>query len=419
MPLPTVIPGAAPGFEFADVYAIGLLFAGLALFAAVSALSNETGRAFTAAVVYLVLGAVAALGLHLLGVELLDPIEDSKVIERAAEIAVIIALFAAGLRLDRPLGWRTWRSTVLLIALVMPLTIAAIALFGGLVMGLSVGAAVILGASLAPTDPVLASAVQVGPPGEGEERDTHFALTSEAGLNDGLAFPFVLLGVFLAAEGGSWGEWFFADVLYAIGVGVALGALAGFALGRLASMLRDRGWLHAHFDAWLAVAAVLAIYGLTEVASAYGFLGAFAGGLAFRRHEKLGEHHARIHHGAEIAEKLTEVGVVLLLGSTITLSGLAEPGVAGWALVVLVLFAIRPLTVALAFLRSDFPRRERAFIAWFGIRGIGSFYYAAAAISLGALPSGEAAVVYWTIAATVGVSIVLHGLTSTPAVRRL
>lgn len=414
-------PAAAPGFEFADAYVIGVLFVGLALFAAVVALSRQDERAFTAAVVYLVLGAVASLGLQLLGVDLLDPIEDAKVIERVAEFAVIVALFAAGVRIDRPLGWRTWRPTALLIVVVMPLTIGAIALFGGVVMGLSLGAAVVLGAALAPTDPVLAGDVQVGPPGEREERDARFALTSEAGLNDGLAFPFVLLGVFIAAEGGTgWlGEWILADVVYAIGGGFLIGAAAGVGLGRLSSTLRAARWLRPEFDGWLAIAAVLAIYGLTEMLSAYGFLAAFAGGLAFRRHEPLAEHHGRIHHGAEVAEKLSELAVVLLLGSTITVTGLGEPGLAGWLLVALLLLVIRPVATALAFLRSGLPSRERWFIGWFGIRGIGSFYYAAAAISLGVLSAHEAIVVYWTIAVCVGVSIVVHGVTSTPAARRL
>lgn len=414
-------PGAAPGFEFGDTYAIGLLFLGLVIFAAVAALSQQGDRAFTAAVVYLFLGAVASLGLQLLGIDLLDPIEDAKVIERAAEFAVIIAIFSAGMRLDRPLVWRSWQATARLIAIVMPLTIAAVVLFGDSVMGLSLGAAVILAASLAPTDPVLASDVQVGPPGEGEERDTHFALTSEAGLNDGLAFPFVLLGVFIATRDGSgWlGEWLVADVLYAIGVGVLIGAAAGFGLGRLASALRRRGWLLPAFDGWLAIAVVLTIYGLTEIVSAYGFLAAFAGGLAFRRHEQLGAHHDRIHQGAELAEKLSEVALVLLLGSTVTLSGLAEPGLTGWLLVVVLLVVVRPLATAIGFIGSGLPLRERAFIGWFGIRGIGSVYYAAAAIALGALPAGEAETVYWTIAVCVGVSIIAHGLTSTPAVRRL
>lgn len=385
------------------------------------ALSQQHERAFTAAVVYLVFGAVASVGLQLLGVDLIDPLEDTELIERASEFAVIVALFSAGLRLDRRLSWRGWRSTVLLIGLVMPLTIAGVALFAGTAMGLSLGAAVILGALLAPTDPVLADDVQVGPPGETEEEEPRFALTSEAGLNDGLAFPFVFLGVFIAGTGGTgWiGEWVLADVLYAIAGGVAIGALAGRGLGVLVQYSHRREWLIADFDGWIAIAGVLAIYGLAEVAGAYGFLAAFAGGLAFRRHEHHAEHHGRVHTGAEMVEKVSELAVVLLLGSTVTLTGLTEPGLAGWLLVPLLLFVIRPAATMLAFLRSPLPRPERAFIAWFGIRGIGSFYYAAVAINAGVLSASEAETIYWTAIAVAGASIVLHGLTSTPAARHL
>ena len=391
------------------------------LFAAVAALSQQHERAFTAAVVYLALGAIASLGLQLLGVEPLDPLEDARLIERLSEFAIVVALFSAGLRLDRPLSWGRWRSTTLLIVIVMPLTIAAVALLASTMMGLSLGAAVILGAVLAPTDPVLASDVQVGPPGETEEPETHFALTSEAGLNDGLAFPFVFLGVFIAVEGGTgWvAEWAIADVGYAITAGVAIGAIAGWWLAAAAAHLRQRGWLLSEFDAWLAVAAVLAVYGLAELAGAYGFLAAFAGGLAFRRQERRAEHHDRVHSGAVIVEKLTELALVLLLGSTVTIAGLQEPGVAGWLLAPLLLVVIRPAAVMLAFARSRLSLAERAFVGWFGIRGIGSFYYAAVAINAGALATSEASIVYWTVIVCAGISIVAHGITSTPLTRRL
>lgn len=413
--------GAAQGFEFGDVYALGLLFAGCVLFAAAIALSRQHQHAFTSAIVYLVLGAVASLGLQALGVDLLDPLTDSQLIERLAEFAVIVALFASGLRLDRPLGWREWSSTVRLIAIAMPLTIVGVAAFGATVMGLSLGAAVILGAVLAPTDPVLASAVQVGPPGEPDESEPRFALTSEAGMNDGLAFPFVMLGLFIAGEGGTgwFAEWALADVLYAIAVGAVLGALTGYGLAAVAARLRRGEWLRRELDAWLAVTAVLVVYGLTELAGAYGFIAAFVGGLAFRRHEVHAEHHQRVHGGAELVENVTELAMVLLLGSTVTVVGLGEPGLAGWLLVPVLLLVIRPLSAMIAFLGSRVPGHERAFIAWFGIRGVGTFYYLAFAIGVGAISASEATTLYWTAIACVGVSIVAHGITSHPASRRL
>ncbi len=408
---------AAEGFSFARPYAIGLLFGGIVMFTAIWILSSHGRRSFSPAAVYLSLGALASAGLHLFGIDLIDPIEQSDLIERLAEFAVIVALFGAGLRIDRQLGWQRWRSTLLLIVVVMPLTIAAVTLFANAFLGLSLGAAIILGACLAPTDPVLARDVQVGPPGEGDRTETHFALTSEAGFNDGLAFPFVFLGVFVAAEGGTgWlAEWFAADVVYGISLGLAIGAAGGWAIGRGADWFRKHNWLKPAYDGWLAMAAVLAIYGFTEVVGAYGFLAAFAGGLSFRRYEWDHEAHDRVHGGADFLENITELGMVLLLGSTVTIAGLAAPGVAGWLLVPALLLFIRPLAVLGAFIGSKVRMKERLLIGWFGIRGIGSFYYAAVAINAGVLTTGEIEQIYWTIIACVGVSILIHGFTAGPA----
>lgn len=415
------VPLAAErGFAAGDVYVLGLLAGGLALFALVGALSQQEERAFTAAVVYLLLGALLSLGLGLLGVDLLDPREDAKVIERFAEFAVIVALFSAGLKLERPIDWRSWRVPALLIIVVMPLSIAAVAAFGVVVMGLSLGAAVVLGAALAPTDPVLASDIQVGPPGDEHEPEARFALTAEAGLNDGFAFPFVFLGLFIAAEGGTgWlGEWLLADVLYAAVLGIGLGALGGRYVAALVTRLHDRRWLRPELDGWLAVGTVLVVYGVTELAGAYGFLAAFASGLAFRRYERGHEKHERVHNGAQTVENFTELALVLLLGSTVTVAGLGEPGIAGWLLAPFLLVLVRPLATFLALAPTRVSRGEKLFIGWLGVRGIGTFYYLAVALGSGVLPPDEGAVVYYSAVVCAGISILVHGTTATPLRRR-
>ena len=418
-----ILPLAAErGFDFGEPYTIGLLFGGLALFVAIGVLSHEHGRAFSPAVVYLLLAVAAAAGLELLDVSLFDPLEDPGLIERLTEVAVIIALFSAGLKLDRPFGARRWRSGVRLLGIVMPLTIAAVAGFAHWVMGLSLGAAVLLGAILAPTDPVLASDVQVGPPGEQEEEtEPRFALTAEAGFNDGLAYPFVFLGIFIAGEGGSsWiAEWLAADVVYAIAVGVAIGFLAGRGASALVTRLHERGWLERSLDGWLAIGTVLAVYGVTEAIGAYGFIAAFVSGLSFRRYERTHEFHGPVHDGAQTVEKVAELATILLVGSTITTAGLTEPGLSGWLLVPVLLVLVRPAAVLLAFARSGMPPAERWFIGWFGIRGIGSFYYVAVALGEDVLSEGEASVVFWTVMACVAASIIVHGVSAAPLARRM
>jgi sodium/hydrogen antiporter len=416
-----VIPLAAErGFDFADPYVIALLFCAIAVFAAIGALSHEGERAFSASLIYLALGAAAAVVVQVVDVSWIDPIEDAGTIEHLTELAVIIALFATGLKLERPLEWRAWSGVGRLLGIAMPLTIAGIVVFGTGVIGLSLGAAIVLGSILAPTDPVLAGDIGVGPPGDEEEREPNFSVTGEAGLNDGLALPFLFLGLFVAAEPGTdWlAEWFSADLLYAIGVGLAIGAGVGYGLGGLAVLLRDRQLLARAFDAWLAIPTVLAIYALTEIAGGFGFIAAFAGGIAFRRYEHTHESNRAVHDGAEVVEKFGELVVILLLGTMLSVHGLGVPGVEGWLLVPVLLLVIRPLSVLASLARSDLPAGERAFVAWFGVRGIGSLYYAAVAVGAGALAADEAELVVWTSIACVIVSIVVHGISAAPLSRR-
>jgi len=412
---------AERGFSFADPLAIGLIFCGLAVFAAIGALSHEHERAFSASIIYLLLGAGAALVIGLAGVAWVDPLTDDTLVERLAEFAVVIALFGTGLKLEEPFARRSWSSVARLLFVAMPLTIGAIALFGTQVMGLSLGAAIVLGAILAPTDPVLAGDIGVGPPGEEEEHEPNISVTGEAGLNDGLAFPFLFLGLFIAAEEGEgWlGEWVLADVCYGIGAAVAIGAALGYGIAALAVTLRRRDLLASAFDAWLAIPSALVIYGVTEVAGALGFIAVFAGGVAFRHFEHGHDYNRRVHDGAEAVEKFAELAVILLLGSMLTVAGLEAPGVTGWLLVPVLLLVIRPAAVAISLLGGRLPGPERAFVAWFGVRGIGSLYYAAVAVGAGVLGAGETEVVVWTAIACVVTSVLVHGATATPLAGRL
>ena len=422
-PVPLVIARVG-GWAFEPgLYELLLLIAGVVILAGAVALSVQRGRPFSAALIYLSVGVVVGLVLRGIGVRWYDPLEDAELFNRAAELAVIVSVFGAGVKLDRALTWRNWRTTFLLLAIGMPLTIAGMALIGGWVVGLAAASAILLGATLAPTDPVLAEDVQVGGPMSDEPEDeARFSLTAEAGLNDGLAFPFVMLAI-LAYERGldSIGEWFLewltADLLYAVGAGVLIGALAGWLIASATFRVIDRGWLANPFDAFIAIGAIFAVYGMAELVEAYGFIAVFAAGVAFRRYEHDHEVHQRLHEVTLVVEKLGELTVLLLLGSVLPIGGVLE---LGWPVVVAafgLIFVVRPVSVIVALLPSGRPWRERLFIAWFGIRGIGSIYYLGFAFSV--LTPADARPLFSVVTVAIGLSIVLHGLSSSALTRRL
>lgn len=204
-------------------------------------------------------------------------------------------------------------------------------------------------------------------------------------------------------------------MLYAIGVGVAVGGVGGYGLAALVLRLRDRDLLRAQLDGLVAIAAPLLLYAATESVGAYGLVAGFVGGVAFRRYEFGRTYNRRIHDGAEVIEKLFELAVILLLGSMFTLAGLGQPGLAGWLLIPLLLVVIRPLTVAAVFVGSGRLRaRGRAFVGWFGVRGVAALFYLAYVVEKGVLSNSEQSTIVWTVLACIAVSVIVHGVTSTP-----
>jgi NhaP-type Na+/H+ or K+/H+ antiporter len=349
------------------------------------------------------------------------PLRFPELTERLSELVVIVSLTGCGLKLDRPLSWRAWRVTWRLLGVAMPLSILALAVMGRGLMGLSAAAALLLGAALAPTDPVLASDVQVGPPGTGEEGEVRFSLTSEAGLNDGLAFPFVNLAIAMALHGsapGAWTlEWFGVDVLWKISAGVAAGWLIGSGLGYLTFNLPNRAKLSRTGDGFLALAMTFLAYGLTESIHGYGFLAVFVAALAFRRTERNHRYHEKLHGFAEEIERLLMMLLLVLFGGALAEGMLASLTWQGVVAGLTFLFLIRPATVWLGALGLGRPMEETLIIGFFGIRGLGSFYYVAHALN--AAEWREADILWATVGFVVLVSIILHGTTVTPAMRLL
>ncbi|MGR3703746.1 MAG: cation:proton antiporter [Paracoccaceae bacterium] len=307
-----------------------------------------------------------------------DPTVSPALWEITSEIVVIVVLFATGLQIDDIRSLRRWRPTVRLLVIAMPLTIAATAFLGWALAGMTVAGAVLLGAVLSPTDPVLAGDVQVGPPLEGREHPVRFTLTAEAGLNDGLAFPFVYLGLIIAAQGTDpsvWLlEWVARDVIYRIAVGALVGALIGWLLGRSLFSSWGRAAIEKSGPGVLALGAVFLCYGLVELVEGYGFIGAFMAGLVCRRVQEKHHFHKRLHAFSEAVEHVLTAFLLLLLGAVLP----ALWPVLDWSHTLIgfgLILVIRPLLGWISLWRTGLPPADRMIVSFFGVRGIGSIYY--------------------------------------------
>jgi NhaP-type Na+/H+ or K+/H+ antiporter len=372
----------------------------------------------------------------------LQPVAHAAILERVTEVAVLISLFSVGLKLGLPLSNRHWLLPLRLAFVSMILTIALIAAIGALGLGLPLGAAILLGAILAPTDPVLASAVQVESSGDRDR--LRFSLTGEGGLNDGAAFPFIMLGLGLLGlhdlGTGGW-RWLMVDLVWATAGGLLIGGTLGALIGRLVVYLRTRHQESIGLDEFLALGLIALSYGAAVLAHAYGFLAVFAAGLALQRvKEQSGVMHVpapeQSDHPADNApanhathadhasaymmqavrgfngqvERVAELVVVLLVGAMLPFAGLSAGAV---GLLVLLFLAVRPISVWVGLLGAPVSRDQRAMIGWFGIRGIGSIYYLMYAIHQGLSQPLAELIVAITLAA-VTVSIVLHGISVRP-----
>ncbi len=418
---------------------VGYLLLG-ALFIVVAVIGSFVKRMpLTQTMIYLAAGVVIGpLGFGLLA---LDPQAQSRLLERVAEVAVIVSLFTTGLKLRVPLRDDRWRVPLRLAFGSMTLTVGLVAVAGVIGLGLPLGAAILLGAVLAPTDPVLASDVQLEHP---HDRDRlRFSLSGEAGLNDGTAFPFAMLGLGLLGlhDLGPWAwRWWAVDVVWAIVGGLGIGALCGAVVGKLVIYLRREHHEGIGRDEFLALGVIAFSYGAALLLHAYGFLAVFAAGLALRAVERhqTGDtppegvlDSASAEKKEEIAtapgtapahmagavlnfneqmERILEVALVLMIGLMLSPSDLRLED--AWFIALLFL-VVRPVAVLAGLLGCKRASTERGLISWFGIRGIGSIYYLMYAANRG-LSADVAGRLTSITLTTIAVSIVVHGITVTP-----
>lgn len=377
----------------------------------------------TPAIIYLGVGMlVGPSGLHLFH---FNPLKESALLEVLTEVVVLISLFSAGVKMPGAFTLARWRAPILLATVSMAVTVALVAAFAVLVLGLPLGAGVLLGAILAPTDPVLATDVQIRHPGDRDQ--LRFTLTCEAGMNDGSAFPFVMLGLGLLGLHGlgeSGMRWVLVDVVWATVGAVAIGVVGGMALARLSWALRRSDNKHALMDDFLGLGLIGVVYGLCVLVQAWGFLAVFFAAVALRQTEQSlakadapaadAEPLPTVSEGSlvfkEHLERLSEMVLVILIGGTLFLTSWT------WAAVGLSLFLFvvaRPLSVLVGLAGTGTAWKIRGLSAWFGVRGVGSLYYLMFAIQHG-LPETLALQLIQFTLIVVTLSILLHGTSVKP-----
>ncbi|MBA9079305.1 cation:proton antiporter [Rufibacter quisquiliarum] len=350
-----------------------------------------------------------------------DPLRENELALRLSELCVIITLMGTGIKINRRFSFFSWQVPLRLVSWTMLLSIGVLAWMAWQFLGFPVASAVLLAAAMAPTDPVLASDVQVGPPSEEVEDAPRFALTAEAGLNDGMAFPFTWLAIALATKGLAPENWFTHwltyDLLYRIAVGVGV----GFLLGRLLSYVLFKLPKKAHFpmteDGFVAIAATLLVYGLTEMMHGYGFIAVFVTGLTLKHVEKNHEYHRELHDFTDQIERILLVVVLILVGGSVSRGLLDDLTWQGVLVSLAFVLVVRPLAGFIGLLGVPVKLREKWAISFFGIRGIGSVFYLTFGLSKAAFMNpGE----IWAVAGfTILLSIFLHGVTATPVMQYL
>ena len=397
-----------------DIYIVSLLVIGLLLLGITLGSGWISRLPLSYALIYLVVGI--CLGPY--GFKLIQLRPDAKFLERLTEFVVIVSVFGCGLKMNRPLKLWAWKNTARLIGFLMPISIFAIAAACHWLLGFGWGAAILLGGILAPTDPVLASEVQLVHVEDNDE--LRFGLTSEGGLNDALAFPFVYFGLYWLKDS-NWENWFkewvAIDLLWAGAAGIIMGILVAKAIVWIDQRLQRLRPVDDLIEDFVALSTILLTYSLTELVNGYGFLAVFVSGVVVQAsyfHDQ-DKRLAQLEFTERI-EKLLEVGTILLLGSLLLINPMLKYGGQGLLVAGLVLFVVRPVGVWISMLGSRVPAQTRWLFGWFGIRGVGSLYYLSYAFSKG-LKGETAEQIAWITYITIVISVILHGISATPLMK--
>ena len=337
-------------------------------------------------------------------------------LEEASRLTLAISLMGVALRLPKREPLRHWRALAVLLGLVMPLMWLTSGLLVYLILGLPFLVALLVGAVVTPTDPVVSSTIVTGDLATKTLPDrVRHTLSAESGFNDGLAYPFVLLPILLLSHppGEALSRWLTHTLLWEVGVAVVFGALVGYGAGRLLEWAHGKGTMEQTSFLAYTLALSLAVLGAAKLLGSDGILAVFVAGLAFDAAVTEGDR-AEEERVQEAVNRFFILPIFMLLGLTIPWEGWIELGWSGLLLALAVLLLRRlPAMLALKPLLGRVRGiRDALFLGWFGPIGVAALYYAN--LSVGEAGVEEA----WVVGSLIiCASILIHGLSATPLTR--
>lgn len=402
-----------------EKYDLILIFIGIAILFAISTPKITENKLITSPIIYLLLGTIFFF--FLAEADFPHLVDEPFIGKRLTELGVILSLTSVGLKIKKPFSWKTWQYSYLLLLVTMPVTIAAVYFLGVWGLGFAPATAMLLGAVIAPTDPVLASDIQTTHPHEDDFSSARLALTTEAGLNDGLAFPFTNMAIVMAIAGSApsiwFMDWLLIDFFYKIIGGTGIGILTGWLLSKIIFKLPNLKDYGSKLTMGLfTVCLTLIPYGVAEVFGTYGFIAVFVAACVFRNTEASIEYLDHVHDFSEDMEKIV-VAIIFLLAGTYLCYHFTNDF--KWYMIpaaTVIIFVIRPISGMIVMWSTSLPTAKKYLISFYGIRGIGSMYYLLYAVYMADFEQGKE--VLALVSVVIIISILVHGLSARYAIAR-
>jgi len=400
------------GYFEIEPYTLLLLFGGIIALLAAIIPTMLSKKYISAPIVYLLLGTA---GFFICEECHIKPFEHLKEIAHITEFVILIALVNTGLRIKEPFKWSTWKNAFRLLAIAMPITIVAASFLGWWILSFAPATAMLFGSLIAPTDPVLASELQTSEPGQDDTSKSKLGLTAEAGINDGLAFPFTFFAIYAATQGLNYkewiGEWFLHEFVIKIAIGVCIGLFIGWGLYKIIFSLSTKDDTLDRISRGILSLALIALpYTITEFFGGYGFIAVFFAACMFSNYEKHQHHMIDLHDFNEELESFAVAVIFITIGFFIGLHYHILFDLEILLVALLMVLVVRPLAGYISLIKSGLNPFQKFVLSFYGMRGIGSLYYLAYALTAATFLDAEKLVAITT--ATIFFSVLIYGTTA-------